>query len=454
MESTDLPRAQTMPTRIAELVATYGPAAFVLCLPLEFTSVYLRQQLSRFVLVVVAAAFLYLLITRRRTLRLPRYPSVYLLLLYIAASFGSWLATRAPGSASALLDVVLYPMVGLLIANLVLTEQDHRRTWMALLVSGLAVALLGAFLYLAHVQIWTPNPQVASRMNITFGDPNITARFLTLAACAAVILYSARQGPAWLAIAAAVACAVVTPLTFSRSGLALFMLCMIAAVVLALNHHRAAALGVAALLLFAVSTAVNPDTRLRAEDAAYTLVSAVPGAISSSHHAAAGGGSHHHQASMVGDDNRRYLIAAGLKMGLDHPVFGVGFGGYQHALLTAYSRFLPAVYTDSVSHTSMVTIFAEQGVFGLLLMVAFLIQLAREALALRNRHGPWSLWATAAGAVVLPIFLYSQFEGRFVQEPYLWLALGLMYSALMAARREAAAEAETSPAGSPRVAAA
>lgn len=439
--------------RAAELVATYGLAAYVVCLPLEFTSVYLHQQLSRFVLGILVVAFVYLLLRRRRTIEWPRYASVYLLLVYLVVSLASWLATRAAGASSSLLDIALYPIVALLIANLVLTEDDHRRAWTAFLVSGLGVALLGAFLYLTHLQIWTPNPQVANRMNITFGDPNITARFLTLVASAAVILYSARRGPGWLTIAAAIACAVVTPLTFSRSGLALFMACMVFAIVFAVNHRRAAALGLAALVLFAASTAVNPDTRLRAEDAAYTLASGIPG-MTQSQRAPSDAATHHHQAAVVSDDNRRYLIAAGIKMGLDHPVVGVGFGGYQHELLTAYNRFLPAAYTDSVSHTSLVTVFAEQGVVGLLLMLAFLIQLAREAIAARNRRGPWSLWATVPAVLVVPIFLYSQFEGRFFQEPYLWLALGMMYSAMMSGQRATSTVTDRREATSARVAAA
>ena len=50
-------RTASVPTRAAELVATYGLAAVVLCLPLEFTTLFFRQQLSRLVLIVVAAAF-------------------------------------------------------------------------------------------------------------------------------------------------------------------------------------------------------------------------------------------------------------------------------------------------------------------------------------------------------------------------------------------------------------
>jgi len=424
-------RTASVPTRAAELVATYGLAAVVLCLPLEFTTLFFRQQLSRLVLIVVAAAFLYLLRARRRRLAVPRYLSVYLLLAYVAASLVSWLWTRAPGSASSLLDIALYPFVGLLVANLAVSRGDHRRAWIAFLASALGVALLGAFLYVTHLQIWTPNPAVASRMNITFGDPNITARFLTLGACAAVIVYASNQAPRWLTVAPAIACALVVPLTFSRSGLALFVISVALAIGFALNHRRAAVIGAAALLAFVISTGVNPDTRQRAEDAALTAVSAVTSVTG--HHTSAGAGQH--QVAAASDDNRKYLIAAGLKMTIDHPVVGVGFGGYQHALLTTYNRFLPAAYTDSVSHTSMVTVVAEQGILGALLMLAFLIQLAREALIARRRRDGWSLWATIPATLIIPIFLYSQFEGRFFQEPYLWVALGMLYSAQMLAQR-------------------
>ena len=48
--------------RAAEFVATYGAAAYIVCLPLEFTSVWLHQQLSRFVLVLLALALAYLVV--------------------------------------------------------------------------------------------------------------------------------------------------------------------------------------------------------------------------------------------------------------------------------------------------------------------------------------------------------------------------------------------------------
>jgi putative inorganic carbon (hco3(-)) transporter len=415
--------------RAAEMVADYGVAAIVLTLPLEFTAKFLHQQLSRFVIGVVLLAFVYLLARRTRPLLVPKFASVWLLLAVVAVSLASWLLTRAPGATAtnSLLDIALYPLVGLLIANLVLTREDHRRAWTAFLASAAGVAILGAILYLVHAQIWAPNPLVAHRLNITFADPNITARFLTLGACAAVLVFAAGEAPVWLTGAAALACGVVLPLTYSRSGLALFVLMVALMVPLAFDRRRAAAIAAVTLIAFGLSTGLNPDTRQRATDAAGT----VAGFVTGSHHST----SPSIEGGVALEDNRVFLVAAGLKMFTDHPVTGVGFGGYQHALLTTYRQFLPQGYTDSVSHTSVVTVLAEQGVIGALLLMLFFLQLAREAWSARSRRDEWSTWTTVAAAMVVPIFLYSQFEGRLLQEPYLWLVLGLFYGAQQVALR-------------------
>jgi O-antigen ligase len=424
-------------TKAAEAVVTYGPAAFVLCLPLEFTTRLFWQPLSRYVLVVVAASYIYLMVARRRTPSVPRHLSVALLALFIVASLASWAATHAQYSRNSLLDVALYPVVGLLIFNLPLSERDHRRAWIAFLISGLGVSAVGLVLYLANVHIWTPNPAVTNRLNITFADPNITARFLTLTACVGILMFAARKAPHWLAIAAATGCAVVLPMTWSRSGLALFVLSAILTVVFAFDRRRALAMGAVALLAFALSTAINPDTRARAGAAASTLVTAVTGGPVDSASAIPG----NEDVSLA--DNRVYLVRAGWTMFVEHPITGVGLGGFQHAMLTTYRDFLPPGYTDSVSHTSFVTILAEQGLIGSLLFTLFLVALAWEALSALRRGDPWAFWSSLPAFLVIPIFMYSQFEARFLQEPYLWLTLGMYYSAQALARRQVALERAT-----------
>src|SRR5207248_4697598 len=112
------------------------------------------------------------------------------------------------------------------------------------------------------------------------------------------------------------------------------------------------------------------------------------------------------QEGIALEDNRVYLIAAGLKMFNDHPLVGVGFGGYQQAMLTTYRSFLPRGYTDSVSHTSLVTVLAEQGALGIVLLVLFLLALALEALRARSRRDRWAFWSTVPATLIIPIFLY------------------------------------------------
>ena len=433
-EERDSPIAPpSLVARAAGLIAEYGPAAIILTLPLEFTARITRQPLTRWAMVITAAAFLYLLLTRRRTLVLPRVASAVALALLVVYAIASWLRARAPGSTPPLLDVALYPFVALMLMNLLLTPREQARAWTAFLASALGVAVLGFVLYVTHLTIWTPNPVVAHRLNITFADPNITARFLTLGAAAAVILFATRHANRWLAIATALACAAVVPLTYSRSGLALLVLSLALAVAVAglaaKQWRRALAVAACAIVLFGASVLATPDTRFRALEAEATVASLVTGNTVS----VPGGGASAQSSTDVSalEDNRRYLIAAGVRMFEDHPLLGVGFGAYQHRLATTYRHYIPSNVPnpDVASHTAFITIAAELGAVGLLILFALLVLLAREAVL--NRR---IVYATTAATLIVPIILYSQFEGRFLEEPYLWLMLALFYGAIAGRR--------------------
>ena len=120
------------------------------------------------------------------------------------------------------------------------------------------------------------------------------------------------------------------------------------------------------------------------------------------------------------------MVAAGVNMFVDHPLTGVGFGGYQQQLVTNYKRYLPPnfLHPDTASHTAFVTVAAEEGVVGLGLLLAFLVWLG--VLAFRARR---SVWVQLPMVLIVPIVLYSQFEGRLLEEPYFWLCLALVYAA-------------------------
>ena len=424
-------RSPTVLTQMAETVVRYGLPVFILCLPLEVTSVYLHLQLARIVLLVVAVAFVYLVVVGERKLVLPVGAAVIVLGLFVAVSVVSWLLTRAPGSGNSLLDVVAYPVVAVLVVNLARTEKEHEAAWAAFLASALAVALLGGFLYYTGLSLWRPDPAMLGRVNATFADPNITARFLTLAVAIAVFMFAGRRQKTWLVVSVALAGTAALPLTFSKSGFLIFPVTVVLAAALSSNWRRGAAIGLLALIVVGSAIMINPSTRDRSLVVLDSITGTTHGVVSS-----ATSGS---QAQPLGgvqlDSVRTYLILAGWQMFKDHPVAGVGLGGFQHALLTTYRSFLPpkpppGLSMVTLSHTSAITILAEEGLAGVLLIVGFLLLLTRDVVRSLRRPTRWRDLVVTPAFLAVPILAYSQFEGRFVEEPYLWLALGLLYSAL------------------------
>ena len=407
-------RSLPLATRIAEVVATFGVPVFLLCLPLEFTSTIFRLQLARIVLLVVGVAFAYLVVVGQRRLVIPVSTSSILIAVFAAAAVLSWLTTRAPGSLNALADITLYPIAAVLIFNLSRSERDHRNAWIAFLISGIAVAFLIAFLYYTHLWIWRPDPG-GLRVNGPFGDPNIAARFLTLAAAAAISLYAARIGLDRLATAVAVACAAFVTFTFSKTSLGAFPATVIVATALARTWRRALFIGTLAFLVFAFAVVIVPGS--------YARVVRVLGIVSAPVTTP-------DEATLPVDSVRTYLIYAGLDMFRDHPLTGVGFGGYQNAIKTTYSHYIPADTPNvTLSHTSFVTILAEQGLVGGALLAAFLVLLVVELWPSFRRPTRWRVWIVTPALFLVPILGYSQLEGRLLEEPYLWVALALLYSA-------------------------
>jgi len=421
------PSATTQLTNLAELIVRFGAPAFIATLPLEFTSQIFKLQLARIVLLVVAVAFGYLLLVGRRKLDIPMSLSVGVIGAYVAVSLTSWAITRAPGSGNAALDVAAYPVVALLVFNLVRGENALREAWLTLLISGVVFALLGGFLYFTHLSIWRPDLTGLHRVNATFADPNIAARFIVLVVCAGILTFAARVRPTWAGVAAVVAGAAVLPLTFSKSGYLVFPVAVVLMAPLALDRRRAAALGAVALVVFAGAMVANPATR----DRAAVSLGLVTGTTEN------GGSTPLNPADtepLAGgrlDTVRTYLIEAGLAMFADHPATGVGFGGYQHALLTAYKRFVPTNPNPQVtlSHTSAITILAEQGLVGALLFASFLGLLAWEVIRSLRRRTAQRSWIVMPALLAIPILILSQLEGRMIEEPYLWLALGLFFAA-------------------------
>jgi len=138
---------------------------------------------------------------------------------------------------------------------------------------------------------------------------------------------------------------------------------------------------------------------------------------------------------------RQFLIRAGWEMWKDNPLVGVGTGGYQNALLIAYSYVMPYWAKTSLSHTSFISILAEWGLVGVAAFVFFAGRVGAACVRVfRSAGEPFERtlggWLIAA---FVEILFQSQSEGRLFEEPYLWLLLALVAALEAGAGRRAPA---------------
>ena len=112
---------------------------------------------------------------------------------------------------------------------------------------------------------------------------------------------------------------------------------------------------------------------------------------------------------------RANLVGQGLRITLDHPIAGVGAGGFSHE----YQRRLGIPGKDPkrvASHTMPVTVAAELGVVGLALL-AWLLVAALLATLRGLGRGFTSRVALATGVVLVAIGVHSLFYAAFFEDP-------------------------------------
>jgi O-antigen ligase len=134
---------------------------------------------------------------------------------------------------------------------------------------------------------------------------------------------------------------------------------------------------------------------------------------------------------------------AGLHIWADNPVLGVGLGGFPNAYSQARvpaKQFLP----DSVleppphAHNLFIQMLAEQGVLGLLALLAVLGVAVRMALELRRHAERWlRVMGSGMLAALVAFLIHNMFDVTLVQETGIdfWALLGLL-SALTAIARD------------------
>jgi O-antigen ligase len=270
--------------------------------------------------------------------------------------------------------------------------------------AGIAVALALAFALVGFVEYGTRslllNPKVIAsnafgsyfRVNSLFFDPNIYGRFLAevmVAVAAAVAWSTRRRDIAFFSAILAVLWAALV-LTFSQSSFAALLagLAVLGALRWNLRRVVAIAAGVALVGGLAAVTAL-----------------AVRGDLPSTREV---------NRATVG---RSKLVSGGLELWRDRPLLGWGSGSFQAEYRERRGLRRPNAVT--ASHTTPVTVAAEQGLAGLAVYLALVLAALRALLA-RARSSPARAAVAAAFAALL---VHTMVYAAFLEDPTTWVLL-------------------------------
>jgi putative inorganic carbon (hco3(-)) transporter len=305
------------------------------------------------------------------------------------------------------------------------------------IVVGLALlfVLVGFVEYATHHLLFNRGLDADAyfvRINSLFYDPNIYGRFLalTMIVVAAAMLFERRTKALVVAAAALLAMWAGLLLSLSESSiLALLVGLAVVAVATRLLTPRTAAIA-AALALVAVA-----------------LILTVAG-----HGVNLGSGSSTNNAT----SGRVSLVHGGIKLFEDRPLLGYGSGSFS----TQYTRHLSkkpsgfehhehlprAPVTTTDSHTTLVTIAAEQGIVGLAVYLALLVACFARLFGtglLTTADGRANLARIAVAAAFTALVVHTFFYADFLEDPTTWVLLAL--GTALAPRRAAQRPTATAP---------
>jgi len=327
-------------------------------------------------------------------------------LLLLGAYCVSWLFTPAPLTArNETIRLVVHLLMALSVIWFVRNPEDVQVLlgvfrWTTLVLGGLVV-----FQAFSGVFWWNEGLSEGGRYNATMGDPNILARYMVMGFFAWLL------GPLdkikGVRITGILLCLASIVLIQSRGAWVIFAGLLVTLWFFGPRYLRRRVLGALLLASVAVCVAImfSPTIQER-----FATLSAGSGAA----------------------DVRVSLAQAGIAMFLDHPAFGVGLGGYPIEYVVNYPQFLTYYGERGVlSHAALITTMAEFGIVGLAITAAFLAQCLRLFRRLQERANPLQgesirQMATVVLVSLLAILLGSQAEGRFWEEPYLWVFWGML----------------------------
>lgn len=374
-------------------------------------------SLTRFVSVALILAALGRVIwyeeTRARLVRMIRNPVAVILLVYLALGALSFVYSADGGST--IKEVVrLGILFGVFLSVALLIDEEHLLfPFHAVHITALALLPLSLYEGITRNLIWQGENLVSLqgvRVNATFVDPNIFARFIILGIVANLViqLFSPSKLGRWVYRLLLPLLLVQLVLTGSRGGI--LTLAVILVLALALLPKKKVTLGLIGVCVLGGAGALflRPEIWER-------MLLLTKGIAASS-------------------PQRMYLWEAAIAIFKDHPLLGTGLGTFQTVFLQDYSHLQTVADGATLSHTTVLTIAAELGIVGLLILGLFWVVLFGRLHGLHiHTRGSFSIFSEeyqryilAAGYVLwaLTVFISSQGEGRFFEDPILWLSCG------------------------------
>lgn len=301
----------------------------------------------------------------------------------------------------------------LLIPLLVRDRANLRLCLWTLIGTGLALGLLGIYQEFLGTYFFLWNPKLlletSTRVNATFANPNFFARFLNISilmCIASLFIYRERHLRSLLIVTIAIDLFTLL-LTSSRNGwVTLFFIMPLVLLMFPIKKEYKFALltmgGVGVLSIILAASFFSDTLATRFET---------------------------FQLGLRAIGERYYLIQGGWQMFIEHPLTGVGLGGYLKALQGPYFYIVwwKDGYLALPSHTAFVTLLAELGWMSLVVVTFIMYRVGRLAYTL-YQHGRYADKLMIIGLVgmLMIITLSSQVEGRLFEDPYLWLGMGLL----------------------------
>ena len=398
--------------RVPWLLALATLACVPARIPVHVGSTQANLLLPLYAVVAVAAiAFAWQLAGDDRRVR-ELGPIAWPLALFVGWEGLTFLWTKdvRQGAIELLFFVLPFGLLALAIARL-----PWSRTWVFALyvqfaLMGLVFAVIGIVQYETRNIFWNPKVRVDNayapsgwfyRVNSVFYDPSIYGRFLVLAILASLVLVLRRRGDPLWAVAAALTIGItwagLLP-SFSQSSFAALLIGVTLCAVFVWRRYSLFLVAAMVAVIVAAGFA-SPQIRHRLEGKGSSSLSNVT-------------------------SGRSKLASRGIKLVVHHPVLGVGVGGFKRA----YADLAHLRGKDpraAASHTTPITVAAETGVPGLLLLLALVV--AALGVAFRRIGDGFDGNARLVfGLALTAILVHSLFYNALFEDPAFWALLALV----------------------------